>query len=301
MAILNNLRLSTLLLTLAVCISGLLFPVVYEQPQYFFLAVILIIGIPHGALDHLLHFKDKGRSAFVKSTFYGSYLIAVFFVFILWYFNADIAFGFFLLISAYHFGESQMVGIKVSKKGFKLLSFFWGITLLSGIIFFNIEECLNLFQATKILIWFERSSIEFWKAIFMFSLVGWIATAGILYFFHFISLIRIFYETISLVFLIFLADTTNAVFCFSVYFAFWHSLPSLLLEIEKLNDSRKFNISVLKNLFPFTVVSYIGLVGLYLFTSTFFESLSIFLPFFVLVSALTLPHLFVTHVIYSRK
>ena len=65
---------------------------------------ILLIGIPHGAIDHILLFRKREMS---QLTFYSIYLGLIVGFIILWHITPIFSLLFFLLISAFHFGESQ--------------------------------------------------------------------------------------------------------------------------------------------------------------------------------------------------
>jgi hypothetical protein len=86
---------------------------------------LFCIGIPHGALDHILYSalesaRNKKRDVKVKSDsknknhskwmipvacFYVNYLMIMIIWASVWYINSTIAFWAFLAISCYHFGE----------------------------------------------------------------------------------------------------------------------------------------------------------------------------------------------------
>ena len=69
---------------------------------------ILLLGIPHGAIDHVLFFKKRKMS---QTKFYSIYLGLSFLFVILWHILPVISLILFLLISAFHFGESQFADI----------------------------------------------------------------------------------------------------------------------------------------------------------------------------------------------
>lgn len=110
---------------------------------------ILILGIPHGALDHILYYNLlKARSRDQKSTdhvitpmhifqFYSNYLIIMLLWASSWFLFPDIAFWAFLAVSCFHFGEGDLDYLTGLGKNFKYMLymsrgiFIVGLTLVS--------------------------------------------------------------------------------------------------------------------------------------------------------------------------
>ena len=70
---------------------------------------MFLLGIPHGAGDHLLiqkQKKDQGLS-FSLLRFMGSYLAVMLLYGLMWYYFPKISFVIFILISIFHFGEFE--------------------------------------------------------------------------------------------------------------------------------------------------------------------------------------------------
>ena len=102
---------------------------------------ILLIGIPHGAIDHILFFKKR---SFSQLKFYSIYLGLILLFLLLWIFFPFWSLLLFLLISAFHFGESQFSDIKAQKLLRYSLFPFWGIALLSTLMHYNLSEIIEI-------------------------------------------------------------------------------------------------------------------------------------------------------------
>ena len=134
---LEYLALVSTLITLALSCA---FPRIFEMylAPIIMIFCIAILGIPHGALDHILYSAlelqkrslvgqsdslreklipdekdDESRlfryqSAIVATCFYLNYLLIMCGWALLWYFNPDLAFWSFLVVSSYHFGEVRI-------------------------------------------------------------------------------------------------------------------------------------------------------------------------------------------------
>ena len=112
--------------------------------------LILLFGIPHGAIDHILFFRKRTMS---QLQFYSIYLGLIVCFVVLWLWQPLLSFVLFLLLSAYHFGESQLVDIRLLRGRFKPLIYFnWGLALLATLVYYNSSELIEItafFQDTE--------------------------------------------------------------------------------------------------------------------------------------------------------
>ena len=76
----------------------------------YFIGMIALTGIPHGALDHVVASANdlKMGKQFHLGKFLLKYLIAIFLYAVCWIYFPAISLLFFLLISAWHFGETDI-------------------------------------------------------------------------------------------------------------------------------------------------------------------------------------------------
>ncbi|MDP5120205.1 MAG: Brp/Blh family beta-carotene 15,15'-dioxygenase, partial [Spirosomaceae bacterium] len=106
--------------------------------------LVFTIGIAHGSVDNLLYLK---KSKMKPVRFYLIYLILVGIYAATWFIFPLFALTLFLLISAYHFGQSQLTDcFKESKFSHKLLYALWGIALISALINLKQEEVIAMFN-----------------------------------------------------------------------------------------------------------------------------------------------------------
>jgi lycopene beta-cyclase len=130
------------------------------------IAGLLVVGIPHGAVDHLLLASKK----FSLLKFVVQYLLIIAAYFMVWQWFPVFSLLLFIAYSAFHFGESEMVEMQVSMHSFaqKAYAFVLGLSILLLIIFLHLNESilvlnnmqgisdfvasLNLFQYKNIVI-----------------------------------------------------------------------------------------------------------------------------------------------------
>lgn len=292
------------LLTTTVLLLLLVFivPPILDYSNIIFLIFIFAVGIPHGALDHIIHFRNKSTSKKSPLIFYLRYLALIVLVAICWYFFPVASFAVFMMISAYHFGQSQLFYIKgpaVFRNAFFLV---WGTFVLASIISLNYQECLIIISSLE---WLQAStwmSAGLWIAIM--GITGILQVAAFTYSlkYKYITKDRLRFELLVLLCLLLLSAFTNAVFTFSVYFGLWHSLRSLFIEFQSLSCTLK-NYTLrhfLRNIFPFSFLAIIFLVISYYLAPYFLKSLSPYMLFIIFISTLTVPHLLIMHDLYEN-
>ena len=104
-----------------------------------FLIIMLSIGIPHGSVDHIIAFiNPEARRFNSKLIFYIVYLSLILINIILWIISPFLGLLIFLLISCYHFGETQVLGYNSTDN--KLLNFVIGANILLSLFLNNIIE-----------------------------------------------------------------------------------------------------------------------------------------------------------------
>ena len=104
------------------------------------IAGLLVVGIPHGAVDHLLLTSKK----FNLLKFVVQYVLIIAAYFMVWQWFSVFSLLLFIIYSAFHFGESEMVEMRVSMHSFpqKAYAFGLGISILLLIIFLHLNESI---------------------------------------------------------------------------------------------------------------------------------------------------------------
>lgn len=114
-------------------------------------ALIVLIGIPHGANDHLLFFnlfKKRALEEGSKTALFFLYYLGLIFLYVCsWFFLPAFSLGIFILISIYHFGQSNLYSIPLrSAKGKFLSIFLSGTFVLLTPILAHIETALPIIE-----------------------------------------------------------------------------------------------------------------------------------------------------------
>lgn len=236
-------------------------------------------------------------------SFIMSYLVAIVGFGISWYFMPTVSLWIFLIFSAFHFGQTQLNYINYPSKSFSCFVYvIWGLTILTGIIYFNSLYVGKVLGSLKPAILFLDSHnsylipVAFLIGTFLLLLYAW--TKG------YLGLDLLILELLTLASLMILFIEASLLIGFTLFFGVWHSFISLKTELVELQRLEKnFSISeYMGKLLPFAIVSLVG-IGLLLFlnysmfTAPRFSSL---LLFFIVVSALTFPHVYFRNLFFSK-
>ncbi len=250
---------------------------------YLFLIVMLSVGIPHGSVDHIIAFiNPKARKFNNKFIFYLTYLSLITFNIILWIISPFIGLFVFLIISCYHFGETQVIGYNPTDN--KLLNFVVGANILLSLFLNNIVELQEILYIIPEFSNFDLSSFD---SVFFLLIAVAVLMLSILNFE--IKRKVPLYAEITILYMVFFH--TDLLTSFALYFGFCHSLPMLMLEFEEFKNDNfiKFYLKTL----PFTILSIIFGFLIYQFNNDLLTSDNLILFVFIIISSLTLPHVFI--------
>lgn len=258
------------------------------------LGLIFLLGIPHGAIDHILLSK-KQPSTKDQIRFYTFYLGLIAAYVTTWIIFPYFSLVIFFLISFYHFGQSQFSNVKIeeSNKSKKLLYLLWGASIISGLFYHHYDRLIEFFLETTH--FNQTATVITPNSLYYFFLLTSFATIILMAFLLLfkVNAKRRFFSEIGVFLLLHLAFfTLPPLLAFALYFGVWHSLKVLYEEYTFLGSKRKnfeFN-HFIKELLPFTLISVVGVL-LLLFAFSYFQfSISPFFLTIIFLSVLTLPH-----------
>ena len=262
------------------------------------LGMILIVGIPHGATDHVLSNWIKTSKIEERPTlkFLFTYVMMILGYGVLWYFFPSVSLLLFLLISAYHFGETQFQESEIHRGLKIIIQTTWGISVLSIILLSDTDYLSMLI--TPFLV--EENMMQ-WVANHATTLlitplllnIGTIAVLGKK---------RLIKELIELGLIYCISTNTSLLFSFAVFFVCWHSRDAVLHQVNKLNIySNLFNLKKWIRLsIPFSIIAVIGILILVMVFYSFRIEIPLVTVFFILVALITLPHVIVMSTFYQK-
>jgi beta-carotene 15,15'-dioxygenase len=306
--IMNNIKTEFVLLLLGVLTllyHFLLYPIPNDIQMIILLSLVLIVGVPHGALDFLVDEQNETiqNNQFSILKFVGVYLTRLF-AFALFWFLPWLAFSLFIVFSIFHFGETDMSAIVKPNKHAVLLYFSYGALILSILLLSHLAEIQDSLPAVSLFLK-EHSLYAF--------LIN--KTPYIISFFSILFLIIFFvqqkngnikqlsfYDIVQFAGLLFLLVYLPLMLAFTFYFALWHSILSvrnIFAYFKNFNSSKKFTLICSKSLL-FSLLALGSIIGLYFIMQFYVPNFNMLFALLVVLSVLTLPHLTVMHGMYKN-
>ena len=197
----------------------------------------------------------------------------------MWWLSSDIGLVIFILFSAWHFGQADFKEWRF-KEGSS--SFFWGLVVLMMILFFHGEEFINILQQIPNLscLSVDKMSEKLFLGLQILTISGGLFLA-IIY--------KSKYILLTLIYLL-LASMLPLLMAFGIYFVGQHSISGW----KHLSVGLKKGSSTMwVNSLPFTLGG-----AFIIFYFLWFAAGNYIGIFFIILSCLSLPHVFSMHNFY---
>lgn len=263
---------------------GSVFLIFFEGNELYqwvcFGVILLTIGIPHGAIDHLLVNPKIGKKELLK--FIIKYLLIITAYILVWYFLPKTALLLFILMSAYHFGQSHFIWQKADR--YKSISYFMLGSFYLCVIFWGDFETTAAILGNTV-------NIENWGYVGSFIIPGlFLLNTVLLLFVQKDKKIKVWVEMIILGPILYAVPLLLG---FILYFGFWHALPSMLVEYKTLKHHFTGNkvLSFISSLLPFSLISLVGIAIILGIFSKRMEEGELIMMFFILVALISAPHI----------
>lgn len=272
----------------------------WEAGQYIFgIALMATVGIPHGATDHLLYTYEKEGEAKPKlaAAFMARYMGLMLLYALVWWLLPLPALLFFLLMSAYHFGETQWMEALPEAPVWirRLLYLCWGGSLL-GLLFYQYPQ-----QTTFHLSYFVETSILEYYLGQLHWFIGAASLIWLLLALRYAAFQDVGKQLLDAGILLLLLLGTDLLLAFLLFFGFWHSMDAIghqLKGLARVKPDIHWRDFV-RYALPLSAISLLG-IGLLLGAWYYWgDALSLVTLFFIAVSVLTLPHVWVMDRFYE--
>jgi Brp/Blh family beta-carotene 15,15'-monooxygenase len=293
-------RTRLVIVLIAIILSLQLIPVLIAN----IISILLVvsIGLMHGATDHILYVnsEDTSFNSKIPKPFILKYLLILVLMGIIWLIAPLLALVFFLAVSAYHFGQTQLQYIAISEASVykKALYLAWGILILALIVLLNLDESKRLINSaipSLNLNWLDAQQVNY---VILTAAIVFLITYAILY--KHIALKSMVFELIEILVIALLAYQSNLIITFGIFFGLWHSLRASQIQIQKVNTVQSYNLRLfVKESLPFTLISIFGITSMMILATYFNSAIKVEMLFLVAISMLTLPHMFIYERFYS--
>ncbi|MEM6343330.1 MAG: Brp/Blh family beta-carotene 15,15'-dioxygenase [Bacteroidota bacterium] len=270
--------------------------------------VMLLTGIPHGATDHLVYWhklRAKGQVSSWRS-FLIPYLLQIALYGLLWWLLPQLSLLIFLVLSFYHFGQSQLYYIDLAESHpfKKFLYLLWGGGVLSILLLGHPVESIGYLKG---IVDEQYLQLAQWQQVYG-PLMGSIASLwafGMIVCWQkgWVKGSELARELLVSVLLGLCLHVANLWIGFGLYFGLWHATKTIRAEIKLLSDESISSFSWrdwVRQALPFSLLSFVGLGLLITAWSLWGENMHPVFWFFVGVSMLTLPHMITLEHLYKK-
>jgi Brp/Blh family beta-carotene 15,15'-monooxygenase len=260
---------------------------------------IFTFGILHGANDLLLIEKNNNKKNtfhFIKSLII--YVLIVILCAILFYLIPWLTLILFVLVSAFHFGEQQW------RELIHIYPFVirYSIYLTYGLFIFFLLFIFHTSEVEKIIFDISKFKITSLLIPLLFKIFGivFIITIGYTYFIYESLRVKILAELFYLLVFTIIFKASSLIWGFTIYFILWHSIPSILEQMNFLYGKFSFHNfkCYCRSAALYWFISIIGIILLYylLRNKELFNAI-----FFSFMAAITFPHAFIITKMFSNK
>lgn len=218
----------------SVVVAGVVSPCMPDGPYLptiLCVALLIFVGLPHGAVDHLYEmalFRRKRHYLVVYLLLYVASMIAFATAMWTWCFPMMVA---FILLSAWHFGTSH------HRTG-SLRPFILGLSLIGGIIGLHSAQSLNTLSVLPIGGHDAQLLVSTVQYLSMVSLVAWVLTASADYAWHREAVIKPLLKEALLLIGVALSARGGLLWSFSSYFCLGHSVDAWIYGWKRLDHAQ---------------------------------------------------------------
>ncbi|MFN5134119.1 MAG: Brp/Blh family beta-carotene 15,15'-dioxygenase [Chitinophagaceae bacterium] len=258
-------------------------------------AGILIAGIPHGAMDHLTASFLKGTK-FRLFKYLIQYTLSALLYLAVWFLFPGVALLLFLLLTAWHFGETDLVCFTNKKKS-PIIIFGYGFCLLMWLLLKDADTTLQWIQLVAGKQEYVDSIIT---ALSSVPHLLWFVLSAVMIFITVINDQTKWLPAFMFLCFLFVSVYTSLILGFIIYFTGWHSLQALQhIRLSVFKHSGLVNLVL--NALPATLGSVVLLFLIVTYGKEEWVQSSSLPSLFILLSVLTLPHMAEMHRLYTVK
>ena len=281
-----------------------IFPIDPKVQMIILLTLVILVGVPHGALDFLVDEQTKValQQNFSIKKFVILYLFRLFSFALIWIFPW-VAFSIFMVFSIYHFGETDMAGLLKTKKKSGILYVAYGAFILGVLLLVHLPQIKDTLPVIKNFV--ENSDLylllEANRYLIIMAL-GFIFIVAIVYQKSIDNIEVTLPQLVRLIVLLAIITLLPLLMAFTFYFALWHSILSvrnIFSYFKSFNNDKKFAIICNKSIL-FSLLALGGMFMIFFVLNYFLPDMNMLFALLIILSVLTLPHLQVMHRMYQN-
>lgn len=283
-------------------VQKFLFPFPERWQWIFFIITMFVTGLPHGAFDYLVAKQQasSNHKSFSVTRFYTHYLFKMIAYAVGWYFFPVASLVLFLLLSAYHFGESDLLHYSAAKRSLKELhKVFHGASILLVLIISDATISIPIING--IIKDYDSSALLHQLEPYTYILpaincvIAWILYRN--------TILHTIYYIITYLIIIIIISSLPLPLGFALYFSCWHSINTLTDIHQFLTNNhvqKKQLWHILKSGSPFILLTWAGIVIALYGIQQSSQPQNILSLLFISISILTLPHVGVMSIMLNK-
>jgi Brp/Blh family beta-carotene 15,15'-monooxygenase len=266
----------------------------FQTITCFFL--ISIIGVSHGALDHLKGYKIiKFYRIKNRYYFYPIYISFSLIVIVLWKLFPSLTLFLFLIVASYHFGkEDSSIGSTIKGRFINIFFFLKGSVVILAPLLFHADETIKIFETLNIDLTMSYENLLLVLLILSFLsnffIIHWTNNGG-------------FFMADWLTIIV-LNSSFSPLVAFTIYFCFLHSVRhsfALIYDLNK-NDFNKGLKKFIKKALPLTfITAVLFVVSTYFLTNFHVLNDAILKVIFIGLASLTFPHILLEYLLEKNE
>ncbi|MEP0984092.1 Brp/Blh family beta-carotene 15,15'-dioxygenase [Ekhidna sp.] len=250
------------------------------------LVLILLFGIPHGGVDHLIHASTSSDSNVLKYII--KYLLIAGGYILWWLIDPSKALFIFIILSAYHFGQEFIADMRIKGQNV-VLNLIWGSVILIGPMIFSYQEIAVYLQIIIPNLPVEISPI----LKYTFPIISILLAIGSVFWLRRQNLTagRIYQIGLFLCVIILSHILLPFIPAFTIYFILFHSTNAFKHQfswLKEKKDNYHFGKFII-DLVGFSLLAILGILGLIWILKPESQA-TLVTYFFILTSLITLPH-----------
>lgn len=254
-------------------------------------SMIFTFGILHGSNDVLIINKiDKknSRTNYLRPLFL--YVLFISIILALNFLVPKSIFLLFILVSGFHFGEQHLQRLKLnSTKEMRYVFYMiYGLVVIFMLLFLK-KQIVHPIIIDLIHVSFQLSLFIY---LFIFSATCFVVMSIYFIITSKLTIKFLFTELFYLAILAVIFNHSNLIWGFTIYFVIWHSVPSMIYQIQYLyGNFTTFNFIVYCK--SALIYWLLALLSLFIFYYVFKDLKMFNTLFFSFLSVVTFPHVFV--------
>jgi Brp/Blh family beta-carotene 15,15'-monooxygenase len=282
------------------------YPISAQEQEIVLCLGVIILGIPHGSADQLIALKNSRlkNCEFSDRKFTVNYLGSIALFSALLYFVPVVGITVFLLLAAYHFGETDLRNLNSQTLLGRIFFFAYGVLILGIILLPNASTVLTGInsvrlhtQDARVVHWIIEHNLTILKyiaALFVFVSIPFFLKNTCLLKHNWIQLVQ-------LLPLLILLYKLPLILSFSFYFVIWHSIFSLKDILSYLFDDKSVPAPIaVKEVLKNSLIALAGILVLGCAGFFFLNKEDIVLYIVLGLAVLTAPHMQIIHQMYNH-